>query len=301
MKKIFKRISIFILVTTLIATCAFSLFACNRKKGLPDVDYRLDNDYNALTLTLDVPSEISNSLSVKIYYPENVNARYGFLFFVGTFISAEYYDYLGNALAKQGYIAAIPNVLVNATYAYYTQETKVASERIQELYPNVKFFVGGHSQGGGAAMRFACEKLDNVAGAIFMSPLCYPAHECAIEEYNAYGTAHPEWFTQENSGDYLRFDTLANTTLPVLLLEADRDHVLNDEQKNDARVRMPASMMHYVLSPASHMSFSGMDGDAYEKSLNNDGEGMTQEEKEAQKRQTVNYILDFLQITVANL
>ena len=141
-----------ILIVALTACC---LFACNDKGDSPvKVDYQSDNSYFVKTaesetaLTFEPILDPVYSESGMTY--KQVDYRFGVIFYVGTAIEPKYYEYLGNALAKQGYLVVIPKVTLNMTYAYYK-----AQEEAFSAYPNVKFFVAGHSQGGGAALRRA--------------------------------------------------------------------------------------------------------------------------------------------------
>ena len=284
------------MVVALIATIGvLSFAACNNKK-LPSVDYKKNNEYSVSTTTYVVNPEAKEDeqLSAVIYTPDGVQAKYGLLFFLGTVIAPEYYDYLASALAKQGYVVTI--VVEPFAYFGYDDRSKPIADKILAKYPDLKFFVGGHSQGGGAAMRFACENLDHVLGAIFLAPLTFGARDATQEEYDKDATAHPEWFNINTDGSISRADTLVNTTLPTLLLEASNDHVLSVQQKSEALDKMPQTMTHFVIQNASHMGFSTM-----ELGLNGDGEDITEEDVANQQLLTVSYVLDFLQITVANL
>ena len=298
MKNHFSKILISILLVVALLVCTLTFFACNKKQ--PTVDYRKTNDYSVKTeeYVFNPSADEEYQFGAVVYYPENVTAKYGFVFFVGSFIPSEYYEYLGTALAKQGYIVAIPNVMANSAYTYYDSNTKVATEKIFNMFKGVKFFVGGHSQGGGAALKFAEQEEEHLLGAVFLSPLCYTVDRLN-PNYDPYNDPVSEMYERDEEGNIIQDrDTLENSTLPVLLLEAANDHVLTDAMKEDARSRMPANYTRFVLSPASHMSFSTLDSDSVLIAFNNDGDGMDEQEKIAQRSQTVNHILDFLQIIV---
>lgn len=297
MKKVFSKVLISILVLALLVG-TLSLFACNKKQAV--VDYRKTNDYSVKTAeyVFNPSADEEYQFGAIVYYPENVTAKYGFVFFVGSFIPSENYEYLGRALAKQGYIVAIPNVMANSTYTYYDTNTKVATEKLFNMFPDVSFFVGGHSQGGGAAMKFAENNQERLLGAIFLSPLCYTVDRLN-PNYDPYNDPVSEMYERDEDGNIIQDrDTLENSTLPALLLEAENDHVLTDAMKDDARSRMPAGYTRFVLSPASHMSFSTLDSDAVLIAFNRDGDGMDEDAKIAQRTQAVNHILDFMQIIV---
>lgn len=289
MKSCLKTVSIILVLSLMLACGMLFLSACDKKENsVPRVDYARINDYAVKTETATYQDEM---FTAKLYYPENVEAEYGLLFFVGTIIAPEYYDYLGNALAKQGYVVAIPSV----PFAYFEYETKSRpiADAVRSKFDGIKFFVGGHSQGGGAAMRFACEEIDSVQGAILLAPLTFGARESTEEEYEALHEAHPEWFNVNNDGSISRTDTLKNVDLPTLLLEADGDKILSDADKNNARAKMPKNVQRHLLAHACHMGFS-----TSEMSLAGDGADMSEEDKENQRFLTASYVLDFLQITV---
>lgn len=296
MKTAFKKISIALLIVAFALTLATSFAACNKKKDtLPDVNYAITNNFEITTTdyTINPEAKEDERIGARIYAPNGVNAKYGVLFFPGTITAPEYYDYLCIALAKQGYFVATPALFLASLQ--YDTTTKPIADAIIAKYPNLKFFVGGHSQGGGAAIRFACEHLENTLGAILFAPYdIFASREITREEYDKDCKAHPEWF-YVNGDKIYRTDTLANTNLPTLILEADKDHVLIGDAKNDAINKTPSKAMFFELKNACHMGFS-----TWDFNLNGDGEDITQEQKEAQRALTISYVLDFLQITVAN-
>ena len=194
------------------------------------------------------------------YVPVGVEAQYGLIFYIGTAIPYENYDYLAEPLVRAGYVVVLPKVDMGLAYMLY-KETEKAFSR----YPNIQFFVGGHSQGGGAAVRRAEENLDKVKGVVLYAPLCYMD------------------------------DTIKDSGLPVLLLEATNDGVLSSEMKADAKTRLPTSREEYMLE-GCHMSFSSMDDDSI-LSMFFDGPA-SEDVKQRQKDKTVEYTLNFLNAVV---
>ena len=149
MKKLFS----IVLIIAVLCSAAFCLFACdtpdNKSDNTPDnqevyVDYSKDNSYEF---------EVTEDDDAVTYMPKGVTAKYGLLFYLGTFIAPEGYSYLAEPLAKQGYAVVISKIAL--AYFLYKQ-TEVAFEK----YPNIEFFIGGHSQGGGAAIKRAQENID---------------------------------------------------------------------------------------------------------------------------------------------
>lgn len=267
---------IFILI--IIASC-ICLGSCNRHDVLIPVDYALDNHFEV---------GVTDTESQLIFEPissegKKIDYKYGIVFYLGTMIDATYYEYLGNALAAQGYIVIMPKLLF--AYAQYQKE-----ETAFENFPNVRFFIGGHSQGGGACIRRAQECIDSVIGAILYSPLAY-RHQLTDE--------NGEPVVDENGVEIYIKDDLSNSQLPVLLLEAANDNVLTADMKADAKSRLNEDRtINHTIAPGSHMSFSTMDTDEILSLFNNDGDGITQSEKEEQRRLTLIYTLAFMQSVV---
>jgi predicted esterase len=251
MKKIFSIVSIVLVLSLLCVSAVACKEQENEEEGINYVDYSLENSYEVERL---------EDKELVSYIPKDVTPKYGLIFYIGTAIPPENYDYLGQALAKQGYVVAIPKGCGAFAYMMYT-ETEVAFSR----YPNIEFFVGGHSQGGGAAVKRIQENLDKVKGAVLYAPLCYST------------------------------DTIKDSGKPTLLLEATKDNVLTPDMKSDAKSRLPSSREEHMLE-GCHMSFSTMDQD-FTLSLFNDGP-LTNEQKQAQKDETVRLTLAFMKSVV---
>lgn len=260
-----KLLSIVAIVLTL-CFASFCLIACdgkpdNHKPGNQEsgnqepnnqvvyVDYSKDNSFEF---------ELSEDADAVTYMPVGATPKYGLLFYVGTSIAPKKYAYFAEPLAKQGFAVVIPKVPF--AYKQY-KETEPAFEK----YPNVEFFIAGHSQGGGAAVRRAQENIDSVKGVILCAPLCFGQ------------------------------DTIKDSSVPTLLLEASKDGVLTPTMKADAKTRLPDSRTEYMLE-GCHMSFSSYDSNAVLKFFK-DGPA-TDEEKAAQKEMTYNYILSFMRAAI---
>lgn len=274
-----KTSALAIIFTIIVLSCCIGFVSCDKHDDPIQVNYALDNDFNVgVTDTQTrMTFEPLSADGIRVDY------KYGLVFYPGTLIDAKYYEYLGNALAKQGYLVVIPKLLF--AYAQYENEESAFAD-----YPNVRFFVGGHSQGGGAAIRRAQECYDQITGAILFSPLAY-RHQLLDENGDP--------VKDENEIEIYIKDTLIDLSLPALLLEASDDNVLSDEQKADAKSRLNENCtMSYAITPGSHMSFSTMDTDEILSMFNNDGNGMTQQEKDEQRNLAVIYTLAFMQSVV---
>ena len=287
MRKLSKTIFTIIVSVILAITCLVSLVACNKKTeaSINYVDYSKDNNYEVQTdsYLMNPEAEDFEQYSLQVSYPKDITPKYGLIFFVGTAIGPSFYDYLNTVLVKQGYVVIMPDVTLCMTYLNYEEETIPCVNKGKSLFPNVQFFVGGHSQGGGAAMRYAVENESSMLGAIFMSPLCYEEHEVT-----------------KNGQTVMQFDTLANSTLPTLLLEASNDNVLDDNMKADSLSRMPQVYEHHMITPGAHMSFSTGDSDDILAMFNGDGDGITQEQKDKQRADTLSYVLAFIKGKLPN-
>ncbi len=274
------KTKIFAIISTLLLAifCCIGLCSCNKTEKVP-VDYSGDMNFDIKIVEDD---------NYKVFEPissdgKQVDYKYGVIFYLGTMISEDHYDYLGNALSKQGYLVVMPKI-----YLAYFQYKDV--EEAFNRYPNVKFFVGGHSQGGGAAIRRAQENEDRVAGAILFAPLAL-RHQLFDKDGKP--------VVNEDGVDVYINDNLHDLQLPTLLIEASNDHVLTDAFKADAlsRLNLQTTTKH-MIDPGSHMSFSTNDKDETLKAFNNDGDGITQEQKDEQRRLTVEYTLAFLKSVV---
>jgi len=292
MKKTFFKMFVIFVLALALTSGAFALVGCHKKTA--DVDYSTDNDFEVETkeYVFNPNDEEEYRFGAVVYSPQGAIAKYGFVFFVGSFIASEYYDYLATALAQQGYVVAIPNVMANSAYTYYEENTKVATEKVFDMFKDVKFFVGGHSQGGGAAMRFAEEEESHILGAVFFAPLCYTTNK-QNPNYDPYDPESKPWEYDEDGNVIVVRDTLENSTLPTLLLEASNDHVLTAAQKQDALERMSKNCTRFVLQKASHMGFSTL-----KLSLAGDGEDITDEDLATQRGLTIERTLAFLRSVV---
>lgn len=257
-----------------ITVCAlallFALFGCHKA---PAVDYSIDNSY-AVTVT-----DTDDALT---YSPGGIEASVGLIFYVGTAISPQGYDYLGRALAAQGYLAVFPKADYNMTFVFYEEY-----EPAFYNYSGVKFFLGGHSQGGGTALRRAEENPDKVMGLVLLSPLCY-THDGGV-------------FSGKTDPSVMKGYNVLGTGVPSLILEAEGDKVLTQRQRAAVTecVDEYASELH-TIAPGAHMSFSTMDDDATLNMFNGDGDGITDEGKQAQREATIRYVLAFMKrVTLA--
>ncbi len=164
--------------------------------------------------------EIKDTEAALVCTPSGKKPRFGLIFYVGTFIPPNAYPFIANSLASQGYLVVIPKIKLNLTYLNYNEAESAFTD-----YPDVRFFVGDHSQGGGAAIRRAYEAKDRVLGVMLLSPLAYNT------------------------------DTLKDTEVNVLLIEAENDKILNSEMKTDALSRLTDNTVSKTILGGNHMGY----------------------------------------------
>lgn len=217
-----------ILTSVVLALIFTSLVACNDKNDVPIEPYvKIIDDDNAL-----------------VFQPMEREVKYGLLFYVGTGISPKQYSYLGNALANEGYLVYIPKTDNNMPYQYF-DENELAFEK----YPDVQFFIGGHSnQGADAALRRINETERKILGAIFFSPITVGRHKVLDKDGNP---------VKDDDGNVVYEDySLANSSTPVLFLQGDSDTVYIETQVAQATERMPQNCIYKTIAYGNHTAFA---------------------------------------------
>lgn len=232
-------------IVPLIVVCTAFFAACYDK---PAQDQPLDGvDYTDLSKNSYEVAQTTTE-NYKLYTPEKHKVKYGFIFFLGTAMSVSNYDNILEKIASAGIAVYVPaNPFPDVFYSLNVFDLESVNAE--------KYFVGGHSQGGGAAVRYAYENTENTAGVILFSPL-----------------------VSNNA-------TLENTSLPSLYFEAQNDNVLTDDMQNHAKSVMNESCRYVLLEGAGHMCYG-------ESSLL-DGGGTVRDKIEIQNEITVE-IISFL-------
>lgn len=253
-----KLVAIFSIIMAVI-TCALSvacLTACN--------PYSKDNNFSVKTI---------DGEDALIFEPQSFKYSYGVIFYVGTLVEPEYYSYLGEALAAQGYLTVIPKFATNMAYSEYAEQ-----ETAFEKYPNVKFFIGGHEQGGGAAIRRAQENPNRVQGVLLFSPLCF-----SRQVYDENGKPLVEIVGDDKVLVQI-VDSIAETSLPVLWLESD-DALRTDTVTANVNSRLnKAKTTKHIITNSNTLDFC--------TKANNDS--LTEEQKINQRNLTLRHTLNFL-------
>lgn len=270
-----------VLCLILLLSCAVG---CNEKED--DIDYGKDNSYSVKTIDDD---------DALIFEPKtDADIKYGLIFYVGTGISPSQYSYLGNSLAKQGYVVVIPKTQNDMPLQYYTQ-----SECAFEKYPSVQFFIAGHSnQGAGACVKRSNDCENDILGSILIAPILASTPVVDADDNTV----------TDNDGNGLTRvnESLCNFTKPVLLVDAKEDKVRTSQQISDVLSALPASYTHKTIENASHISFCQIDSKEqltikeiiwapYEDDFN----ANTIEQKNDQRTLTAFYILEFMRDTIS--
>ncbi len=258
--KVKSRILYAICAAILVAVFAIGLCACNKEQS----PYASDNAFEI---------EISDSEDALVFAPKGFSYTYGVIFYVGALVEPTYYSYLGEALAKQGYLAVFPKIDGNNAYNNYTE-----SEPALEKYKKVKFFIAGHDFGGGAAVRRASENVGAI-GVMLYAPLGFAKQkfdENGKLEYDDDGNVVWEHYS------------IAGLSIPTLLVETD-DALRTEDLKLAATQHTDASSTEIVLlTNSDSISFSSIDAFS----------SLTEEQRSAQRENTLNHTLSFLKKVV---
>ena len=241
---------------------ALSFCACNKKT---DSIYEYDNNFEYTVIDSD------DSL---VYEPKDVNYTYGIIFYVEFLFSPKQYSYLAEALAKQGYLVVMPKPDGNRYSPTEPAFTK---------YPNVKFFVGGYGMGGGAAIRRAQENPSAVVGTVLFTPI--DTSKLVTDENGKY--------VEDEDGNVMwTIYSIAELSLPTLLLETDCNNLRTDEIVAKAKSRLNLNTTEeYTLENSCHLGFLSNAAQFELVDLTND-------EIAAQHQNTVSLTLAFMRKTV---
>ncbi|MCS6872476.1 MAG: alpha/beta hydrolase [Anaerolineae bacterium] len=149
--KAFRRLGIFLLISLLIGTSVFVIWAATPSgTPMPEALAALESD-EAVQVTR------SDAL---IFAPVGKAPKAGFIYYPGGRVPPEAYAPTARALAEAGYLAVI--VLMPLNLAILNVN---AADAIIARYPNVRVWaIGGHSLGGAMAARYAAQNAGKVQG-----------------------------------------------------------------------------------------------------------------------------------------
>ena len=261
-----KKTKLFCLILSLlIALC--TLCACNDDDD-SGLDYSKDHDFQVI---------VTDNSDALTFAPKDANYAYGLIFYKRDFISASDYSYLGQALAKQGFLVVIPKFELSA-YTDYAPVEKAFTDN-----PNVRFFVGGHSQGGGAAVRRSMENANKIIGTIVFAP--YFIDRLLYDENGG-------MILDENNAPVKIKDSIADTALPCLYVQAGDDNFLPQSMKDMTRSRLSNACTSANIEDGTHSAFSSAANDAL-----GDGDPITITAVD-QRQATIRYTLTFMRSIV---
>lgn len=272
-----KKAFIVIIAIVLMLASLASLIACDKDKTPTKFNVNVIDNDNAL-----------------IFEPVRKDIKYGLLFYVGTGIEPDKYSYLGYRLAEEGYLTYIPKTQNDMPYQYYEEK-----ELAFETYPNVQFFIGGHSnQGSDAALRRISENGQKTIGAILFSPI-------AVEKYQVFDKdGNP---VQDEKGNPIYEDSpLSTYALPTLYISGDKDAVCTQAQIDEAKSKMPQNCTYKTIENGNHTAFAKINETTdlpialqLFPNFTADVSATTIEQKDEQRTLTVSYVLQFIKDNVA--
>ena len=221
---------------------ALCLGAC---APLPEADYT-DIALNSYEV------EITDREDGRLFSPKAENVTWGFIFYLGTAMSTDNYDNIMTEIASAG-IAVFVNSNPFPDVLYNEEDGAYAALGMQN------YFIGGHSQGGGTAVRRACENPTSTRGVALYSPLI--SNDC----------------------------TLSDKDMPTIYFEAENDNVLSSSMQSAAKNRMNKDCEFVTLRGAGHM--------CYGASSLLDGGGTTRDKAEIQA-EVIQKTLSFMQSVI---
>lgn len=160
-----------------------------------------------------------------VFEPKGKEKKTGIVLYPGALVEPLAYGYYANALSKEGYLVAIPDVNLNLSIT----ESDKAAEFIA-LHPDItNWYVGGHSMGGVSATMYA-NKNKEIDGVILLGS--YPA----------------------SSTD------LSDTPLKVLSIYGEKDGLTSIEDIERSKQNLPSTTVFEEIRGGNHAQF-GMYGE----------------------------------------
>lgn len=260
----FSKVIISIFTCILCASFTVCLCACHKKHKNNGVNYASENDFEYT---------VTDGDDALVFEPKNIAYKCGLIFYTGMFISPQQYAYLCEALAKQGYLVVISKLSNSSANSGYLK-----TEPAFAKYPNVKFFIGGHDMGGGAAIRRAQENPTAAVGVLLYAPLVIDSQ--VLDENGK--------LTYDEDGNVVKtVYSIAQQSLPTLLIEVD-EILRTEKMKSDIKSRINRNVAtEHTLSSSTSNGFVMPDA-------NSESSAPTADQRQAQLDLTVQYTLAFL-------
>jgi len=189
--------------------------------------------YSPMKPTPDAEEYLKSSRNVEVihqkhvyFIPQNFGknkfADIGIIFYPGGHVESLAYAPLGYKLAENGVFSVILSVPLN--FAIF--DTNAAFDVISK-YPNIKWFVAGHSLGGVAACEFAQGNQESIAGVILLAS--YPSKD------------------------------LSNSRLNVLSIYGSEDGILPLKKLEEKKKLLPENTKYVEIFGGNHSQFGYYD------------------------------------------
>lgn len=180
------------------------------------------------------------------FVPDNPTA--GLVFYPGAKVQPEAYAPLMQDCAEQGILC----VLLKPTFNLALIDVN-AADGVTAQFPEVNtWLIGGHSMGGVAASSYLSDHADDFDGIVFLAS--YPSND--LSAYNG----------------------------AALSVAGDLDHVLNRDNYEQAKSKLPADSVEMVIAGGNHDHFGNYGDQA--------GDGTATISRENQQEQTADAIAD---------
>ena len=166
--KIIKKVFLVLLITVLLITIGFSVWAYSAAKPMQAA---LDSVKTAEIVKI-------NNQSVLVFSPTQADPLSGVIFYPGGRVDYHAYAPFAEALSKKGYLVVIPKMPFNLAVFDY----KAAKPIIEQFSSIGHWVIGGHSLGGSMAAHYLFENQDEIDGLLLVAS--YPAAGDDLTNYS---------------------------------------------------------------------------------------------------------------------
>lgn len=182
---------------------------------------------NTHSLSTDISLPIYDNVDIStaadgtiIFQPNDNPTNTGLIVYPGALVEPEAYTYYASAIASHGYLVALLSVNMHLSLF----DTNKAAE-VMAQFPDMHWYVAGHSMGGVSAASFAKDHHDQLAGLILLAS--YPDPR----------------------------DNLSNVDIPVISIYADLDGLTTLENIADSRPYLPDDTIFKKIAGGNHAQF----------------------------------------------